>query len=702
MSQQPNSLVNGPYTEYNTTLKDEIVNKDVPTVQQNGSSPQPQQPPQLQQPGAPINPNRPLTRIDSRTSFVFRPPTPAFPTQPGTPVRPAQPRQPVPPNPQQYNQRNPVPGPGPRPPTAQSPPSQNFQQQQQQNRSNYRPVTPFPKAPVQTQQQRPLFQQRSVPAFAAQRPQIPEEGLLRSQTLETAEIDYSKNSDESDHVKAPSMAAMNNRGYSLSSNAPDPAPESKEEARRRSVESLGERPGSRQGSTENLDKKQENEAPSRPESRAASRMNKIVEDEDRSPSSLTDKSADLSDGYASNKASKPQTPKPPPQSPNPSQKSPSPNLQQQQSPGGYQQQWQGQKAPPTPEPQLKTPRPVPVQHVKPPQQVEDEKGSSDQGKPEKWLNLEKPKPKSPVKSEGDNDSGVDESTQGNDPSSNSDNRSPRKSNKSRTSTATPTTARSLSRGSKSPSLKSPDSNATTPGSASEKKKVPMNKVQVGAAPSPNLKVVKSKIGSLDNANYKPGGGRVKIENRKLDFKAAAPRIEAKNDRYIPKGGEKKAHDSATKITLERKIKSRFLRQRLVQTERGEIKKIESVKLDFKEKAKPKVGSKDNIKHQPGGGDVKSEPVQEEKGTGSEKKSAKEPKEIENKKIELNASSKVGSMDNVKHRPSGGEKKIFDDKEYLKQKSAISSVGQSLSGSQNSLPSQPDKAPVADENLNQEH
>jgi microtubule-associated protein tau len=29
-----------------------------------------------------------------------------------------------------------------------------------------------------------------------------------------------------------------------------------------------------------------------------------------------------------------------------------------------------------------------------------------------------------------------------------------------------------------------------------------------------------------------------------------------------------------------------------------------VKLDFKEKAKPKIASKDNVKHQPGGGSVK--------------------------------------------------------------------------------------------------
>lgn len=33
---------------------------------------------------------------------------------------------------------------------------------------------------------------------------------------------------------------------------------------------------------------------------------------------------------------------------------------------------------------------------------------------------------------------------------------------------------------------------------------------------------------------------------------------------------------------------------------------------------------------------------------------------------MKAESKVKSLDNVKHKPGGGEKKIFDDKEYLKQ------------------------------------
>lgn len=71
----------------------------------------------------------------------------------------------------------------------------------------------------------------------------------------------------------------------------------------------------------------------------------------------------------------------------------------------------------------------------------------------------------------------------------------------------------------------------------------MNKIQVGAAPSPNLKTVRSKIGSLDNASYKPGGGNVKIEHRKLEFgKAASSKIAAKNENYIPGGGDKKVSE----------------------------------------------------------------------------------------------------------------------------------------------------------------
>lgn len=68
--------------------------------------------------------------------------------------------------------------------------------------------------------------------------------------------------------------------------------------------------------------------------------------------------------------------------------------------------------------------------------------------------------------------------------------------------------------------------------------LPINKVQVGFAPSPNLKAVQPKVGSLANASYKPSGGNVKIESRKIHIDAK-PRVGARNDSYTPSGGDVK-------------------------------------------------------------------------------------------------------------------------------------------------------------------
>lgn len=35
-------------------------------------------------------------------------------------------------------------------------------------------------------------------------------------------------------------------------------------------------------------------------------------------------------------------------------------------------------------------------------------------------------------------------------------------------------------------------------------------------------------------------------------------------------------------------------------------------------------------------------------------------------MDIKAESKVGSLENIKHKPGGGAVKIFDDKDYLKQ------------------------------------
>ncbi|KAL7023939.1 hypothetical protein ACKWTF_012847 [Chironomus riparius] len=240
---------------------------------------------------------------------------------------------------------------------------------------------------------------------------------------------------------------------------------------------------------------------------------------------------------------------------------------------------------------------------------------------------------------GDNDSGVDESTQEKDKNGHSPNsplKSPTKipSYQTRPASITPKT-RSRSTSKQRLSLK------VSPEEHPEPliKKIPMNRIEVGNTPSPNLKKVTSKIGSLENAQHKPGGGQIKIESKKLDFKAGS-RIEAKNDTYTPRGGDKKIVSQKLQWNAKSKIGSL---ENAAHKPGGGDKRIVEIKTDFKEKAKPKVGSKDNLGYVPGGGDVK----------------------IMNQKIEVKAEPKIGSLDNMKHRPGGGDKKIFDDKEYLK-------------------------------------
>ncbi|XP_066207736.1 microtubule-associated protein 4 isoform X15 [Saccopteryx leptura] len=96
---------------------------------------------------------------------------------------------------------------------------------------------------------------------------------------------------------------------------------------------------------------------------------------------------------------------------------------------------------------------------------------------------------------------------------------------------------------------------------------------------PDLKNVRAKVGSTENIKHQPGGGRVQIQNKKVDISKVSSKCGSKaNIKHKPGGGDVK---------------------------------IESQKLNFKEKAQAKVGSLDNVGHLPAGGAVKTE------GSGSE-------------------------------------------------------------------------------------
>ncbi|KAM9075705.1 microtubule-associated protein 4 isoform 4-T5 [Megaptera novaeangliae] len=127
------------------------------------------------------------------------------------------------------------------------------------------------------------------------------------------------------------------------------------------------------------------------------------------------------------------------------------------------------------------------------------------------------------------------------------------------------------------------------------------------ASAPDLKSVRSKVGSTENIKHQPGGGRAKVEKK---TEAAAPARKPEPNAVTKAAGP---IGSAQKPPA------------------GKVQ-IQNKKVDIS-KVSSKCGSKANIKHKPGGGDVKIE---------SQKLNFKEK-----------AQAKVGSLDNVGHLPAGG-------------------------------------------------
>ncbi|XP_054945787.1 microtubule-associated protein 2 isoform X4 [Physeter macrocephalus] len=122
-------------------------------------------------------------------------------------------------------------------------------------------------------------------------------------------------------------------------------------------------------------------------------------------------------------------------------------------------------------------------------------------------------------------------------------------------------------------------------------------------PLPDLKNVKSKIGSTDNIKYQPKGGQVRILNKKIDFSKVQSRCGSKdNIKHSAGGGH--VQIVTKKIDLSHVTSKCGSLKNIRHRPGGGRVKIESVKLDFKEKAQAKVGSLDNAHHVPGGGNVK--------------------------------------------------------------------------------------------------
>ncbi|XP_036409399.1 microtubule-associated protein tau isoform X2 [Megalops cyprinoides] len=194
--------------------------------------------------------------------------------------------------------------------------------------------------------------------------------------------------------------------------------------------------------------------------------------------------------------------------------------------------------------------------------------------------------------------------------------------------------------------KSPSSRASAPGQpqAKEVKKVAVvrtppkspgslkSRPPVPLAPMPDLKNVRSKIGSIDNIKHQPGGGKVQILDKKVDFSNVQSKCGSKaNIKHTPGGGNVQIPNK--KIDLSN-VQSRCgSKDNIKHVPGGGNVQIVHKKIDLSN-VQSKCGSKDNIHHKPGGGNI----------------------EIKNEKLDFKVQSKIGSLDNIGHVAGGGNRK----------------------------------------------
>ncbi|XP_069066939.1 microtubule-associated protein 4 isoform X7 [Pleurodeles waltl] len=179
----------------------------------------------------------------------------------------------------------------------------------------------------------------------------------------------------------------------------------------------------------------------------------------------------------------------------------------------------------------------------------------------------------------------------------------------------------------------PESNATTDGKKVPVARAPTSKVNVapkaarpGSVPAPDLKNVRSKIGSTDNLKYQPGGGKAKVEKRPESAGAIRK----------PSAPLPVTRTATTKTTVSKETAQKDSNGRV---------QIVSKKVNYSH-VQSKCGSKDNIKHVPGGGNV----------------------QILNKKVDPSkVTAKCGSKVNIKHKPGGGDVKIENHQSSVKDK-----------------------------------
>ncbi|XP_029383023.1 microtubule-associated protein tau isoform X5 [Echeneis naucrates] len=199
----------------------------------------------------------------------------------------------------------------------------------------------------------------------------------------------------------------------------------------------------------------------------------------------------------------------------------------------------------------------------------------------------------------------------------------------------------------------------SPGSLKSRPPAPL----AAAAPMPDLKNVRSKIGSTENIKHQPGGGKVQILDKKLDLTNVQARCGSKdNIKHTPGGGKVQIlHQKVDYSNVQSKCGSK---DNVKHVPAGGNVQILDKKLDLSS-VQSRCGSKDNIKHVPGGGNVQIVHKKIDLSTVTSKCGSKDNIrhkpgggniEIKNEKLEFKVQSKIGSLDNIGHVPGGGQRK----------------------------------------------
>ncbi|XP_069815347.1 titin-like isoform X3 [Dendropsophus ebraccatus] len=191
----------------------------------------------------------------------------------------------------------------------------------------------------------------------------------------------------------------------------------------------------------------------------------------------------------------------------------------------------------------------------------------------------------------------------------------------------------LSRTSTAPASKPSTAPAASKPSAAPKQPRPST--------APDLKNVRSKIGSTDNLKHQPGGGKqAKVEKKPVPASTARKPVPA---------------PAATKTAS---TKPADPKETVQKQSNGKVQ-IVSKKVNYSH-VQSKCGSKDNIKHVPGGGNVTNATKASIGSSRPPASTSHKPVQIVNKKVDVSkVSSKCGSKPNAKAKTGAADAKAED-------------------------------------------